>query len=156
MPSFQDSIFLFFLALMLLGPKKLPALARELGKWVGEFRRASNEFKMQMEEEMRASEQAEKEKKIEAIASSAPSPTEPVPTPEPSYEVNPHLADSGDGYPLEPEPIATEGEVTMMPPESGLPVARGSGVESDLASEADALRPPEEVATPSHSEATHG
>jgi sec-independent protein translocase protein TatB len=42
MPSFQDSIVLFVLALLLFGPKKLPLLARELGKWVGEFRRASN------------------------------------------------------------------------------------------------------------------
>ena len=58
MPSFADSIFLFVLALLLFGPKRLPVLARELGKWVGEFRRASNEFKMQMEDELRASEQA--------------------------------------------------------------------------------------------------
>ena len=31
MPSFQDSIVLFVLALLLFGQKKLPQLARELG-----------------------------------------------------------------------------------------------------------------------------
>src|SRR5580658_2718977 len=74
MPSFSDSIFLFVLALLLFGPKKLPVLARELGKWIGEFRRASNEFKMQMEEELRQVEQAERLKKIEEMEAAAPKP----------------------------------------------------------------------------------
>lgn len=72
MPSFADSIFLFVLALLLFGPKKLPVLARELGKWMGEFRRASNEFKMQMEEELRLSEQADRQKQIAAMEAAAP------------------------------------------------------------------------------------
>ena len=72
MPSFPDSIFLFVLALLLFGPKRLPVLARELGKWVGEFRRASNEFKMQMEDELRQWEQAERNKQIAAMEAAAP------------------------------------------------------------------------------------
>ncbi|MGA8939589.1 MAG: twin-arginine translocase TatA/TatE family subunit [Acidobacteriaceae bacterium] len=72
MPSFPDSIFLFVLALLLFGPKRLPVLAREVGKWVGEFRRASNEFKMQMEDELRLSEQTEKNKQIAAMEAAAP------------------------------------------------------------------------------------
>lgn len=72
MPSFADSIFLFVLALLLFGPKRLPVLARELGKWVGEFRRASNEFKMQMEDELRAHEQADRQKQIAAMEAAAP------------------------------------------------------------------------------------
>ena len=53
MPSLGDSAFIFILALILFGPKKLPELARQLGKLMGEFRRASNEFRMQMEDELR-------------------------------------------------------------------------------------------------------
>ncbi|MDR3735866.1 MAG: twin-arginine translocase TatA/TatE family subunit, partial [Acidobacteriaceae bacterium] len=49
MPGFGDYFFIFVLALILFGPKKLPELARQFGKLMGEFRRASNEFKMQME-----------------------------------------------------------------------------------------------------------
>ena len=71
MPSFSDSIFIFFIALLIFGPKKLPELARQLGKLMAEFRRASNEFRMQMEDELRLSEQAEQQKKIEGW--SAPS-----------------------------------------------------------------------------------
>ena len=54
-----EMIFIFLLALVVVGPKKLPELGRQLGKFLAEFKRASNEFKMQMEEELRSSERAE-------------------------------------------------------------------------------------------------
>jgi len=43
---FGDSIFIFLLALVLFGPKKLPEIGRTIGKLLAEFRRASNEFKV--------------------------------------------------------------------------------------------------------------
>jgi sec-independent protein translocase protein TatB len=61
MPSFQDSAVIFLLALLLFGPKELPKLARYIGKLMNEFRRASSEFRMQMEDEFRQSEQAEQQ-----------------------------------------------------------------------------------------------
>jgi sec-independent protein translocase protein TatB len=133
MPSFSDSIFLFVLALLLFGPKKLPVLARELGKWVGEFRRASNEFKMQMEEELRQSEQEDRRKQIAAMEAAAPV---AAPAEEPEH---PHLPDAAYGVATEnadaesaaetrpePIPIATSGELKMMPPATGLPMGRGA------------------------------
>src|ERR1700720_294094 len=50
--SFSDTIFLFFLALILFGPKKLPEMARQAGRLLAELRRASNEFKSQIETEI--------------------------------------------------------------------------------------------------------
>jgi sec-independent protein translocase protein TatB len=50
--SFSDTVFLFFLALILFGPKKLPEMARQAGKLLAELRRASNEFKSQIETEI--------------------------------------------------------------------------------------------------------
>jgi len=50
--SFSETIFLFFLALIIFGPKKLPEIARQVGKYMNEFRRASNEFKAQIEQEI--------------------------------------------------------------------------------------------------------
>jgi TatA/E family protein of Tat protein translocase len=50
--SFSETIFLFFLALVIFGPKKLPEIARQVGKMLNEFRRASNEFKSQIEQEI--------------------------------------------------------------------------------------------------------
>ncbi len=50
--SFSDTVFLFFLVLILFGPKKLPEMARQAGKLLAELRRASNEFKSQIETEI--------------------------------------------------------------------------------------------------------
>src|ERR1700740_2137952 len=50
--SFSETIFLFFVALVIFGPKKLPEIARQIGKALNEFRRASNEFKSQIEQEI--------------------------------------------------------------------------------------------------------
>jgi TatA/E family protein of Tat protein translocase len=74
--SLPDTIFIFGLALVIFGPKKLPEIGRQLGKLVLEFRRASNEFKMQIEEELRAAEVADRQKQIAAPpATPAPEPT---------------------------------------------------------------------------------
>ncbi|PYX46262.1 MAG: hypothetical protein DMG79_16975 [Acidobacteria bacterium] len=50
--SLSETIFLFFLALIIFGPKKLPEIARQVGKYMNEFKRASNEFKAQIEQEI--------------------------------------------------------------------------------------------------------
>jgi sec-independent protein translocase protein TatB len=50
--SFSETVFLFFLALIVFGPKKLPEIARQVGKYMNEFKRASNEFKAQIEQEI--------------------------------------------------------------------------------------------------------
>lgn len=45
-------IFIFFIALIIFGPKKLPEIGRQIGKALNEFKRASNEFKAQIESEI--------------------------------------------------------------------------------------------------------
>jgi sec-independent protein translocase protein TatB len=62
--SFSETIFLFFLALIIFGPKKLPEIARQVGKMMNEFRRASNEFKAQIEQEIAHLEVQERKKTI--------------------------------------------------------------------------------------------
>ncbi len=52
-----ETVFIFFLALLLFGPKKLPELGRTIGKAMTEFRRASNELKATFDREMRTLEQ---------------------------------------------------------------------------------------------------
>jgi sec-independent protein translocase protein TatB len=129
MPSFQDSVVIFFIALLIFGPKKLPELARQLGKLMSEFRRASNEFRMQMEDELRISEQAEQQKKIAAMQAAAPVSADVTentiapPTTDDIDGVHPHALPVEE---FNPPPIATSGELTLMPPDTGLPVASAS------------------------------
>jgi TatA/E family protein of Tat protein translocase len=52
-----EMIFIFFLALILFGPKKMPELGRSLGKALTEFRRAQSELKSTFEREMKTLEQ---------------------------------------------------------------------------------------------------
>jgi len=51
--GFLEIGFLLFVAYLLFGPKKVPEIARTLGKGLGELRRASNELKNSLEEEIK-------------------------------------------------------------------------------------------------------
>ncbi len=51
--GFLEIGFLLFIAFLLFGPKKLPEIARTLGKGLAELRRASNELKSSLEEEIK-------------------------------------------------------------------------------------------------------
>jgi TatA/E family protein of Tat protein translocase len=51
--GFLEIGFFLFIAYLLFGPKKVPEIARTLGKGLGELRRASNELRNSLEEEIR-------------------------------------------------------------------------------------------------------
>ncbi len=61
----QEIVFILVLALVLVGPRKLPELARQLGKFLAEFKRTSNEFRNQLETEMLNMELEQRAKKPE-------------------------------------------------------------------------------------------
>ena len=142
MPSMGDSIFIFVLALMLLGPKKLPQLARQLGKLMAEFRKASNDFRMQMEDELRVEEQKEHQAKVAALQPPTPAtapvedpphPHLPAPMPEVAADTAPGEEKSADPQLL---PIAASGSLQMMPPSSGLPLESSARTRPDGFAEA--------------------
>lgn len=59
-----ETIFIFVLALLIFGPKKLPELGRNLGKAMTEFRRASSELKATFDREMNAIERETELKEV--------------------------------------------------------------------------------------------
>jgi sec-independent protein translocase protein TatA len=54
-----ELIIILVIALIIFGPRKLPELGRSLGKSIGEFKKASNELRSTLEEEIRVEEQKE-------------------------------------------------------------------------------------------------
>lgn len=80
-----DSLILMVMALVVFGPRRLPQIGRQIGKLMYEFRKASNDFKFQMEEELRNAEEADRRKKEEerlklmALAPAAEASAEPQP-----------------------------------------------------------------------------
>ena len=142
----QDSIFLMLLALVVFGPRRLPEIGRQIGKLMYEFRKVSNDFKFQMEEELRASEEAERQRKLqaslpppaapEASLTTIDIPPQPVsiaePVTEPAGPVEPVIPAAADENtaaslpgeprrfpPAPPEPVTPQ----IQPPSTGEPVA---------------------------------
>jgi sec-independent protein translocase protein TatA len=78
-----ELIIIFVIALIIFGPRKLPELGRSLGKSLAEFKRASNELKSTLEEEIRLEEQRTsiEETKAKAAAAAAAATTESAPPP---------------------------------------------------------------------------
>jgi sec-independent protein translocase protein TatB len=138
-----DSLILMVLALVVFGPRRLPQIGRQIGKLMFEFRKASNDFKFQMEEELRISEEADRRKKEEeqrkALAASQPA--------QESVSATAPVANSI----ASPAPVVTTPEVLkvepaeprIMPPSTGEPVA--STRRSELA---ELTEPPKDDAAP--------
>ena len=59
-----EIVFLIFLALILFGPRRLPEIARQMGKFMAEFKRASNDFQAQIHQEINKLEVQETAKKL--------------------------------------------------------------------------------------------
>lgn len=83
-----ELIIILVIALIIFGPRKLPELGRSLGKSISEFRRASNELKSTLEEEIRIEEQREQRARMEAEQAAA-------------------LAAAGNPANVTPSPVAT-------------------------------------------------
>jgi len=57
-----ELIIIFVIALIIFGPRKLPELGRSLGKSINEFKKASNELRSTLDEEIRIEEQRSSER----------------------------------------------------------------------------------------------
>lgn len=148
--SLPDTVFIFVLALIIFGPKKLPEIGRQLGKLVGEFRRASNEFKFQIEEELRLAELSDRNtstpapKELETSASSevsteapdSPAPDGPYPEetlPVGQYPnidtVNPQDLAPAESPDAEAAPVSTQEQAVAESEPSQLEINPAAGAE---------------------------
>ena len=75
--GFPELLLLFAIALVVIGPKRLPDLARALGRGFAEFKRATDELKTTLTEEARTTQTREellKSGKLSPPGSQTPSP----------------------------------------------------------------------------------
>ena len=118
-----DSLILMVLALVVFGPRRLPQIGRQIGKLMYEFRKASNDFKFQMEEELRVSEEADRRKKEEEkrkqvaqeSVSATPAVVQAIESPYPPESQNPDL-EAAESKPAEEAP-------RILPPSTGETIA---------------------------------
>jgi sec-independent protein translocase protein TatA len=79
-----ELIIIFVIALIIFGPRKLPELGRSLGKSLAEFKRASNELRSTLEEEIRVEEQQQRTAEATKTSPQAAAPQPAAPPAEPA------------------------------------------------------------------------
>jgi sec-independent protein translocase protein TatA len=79
----QELIIIFVIALIIFGPRRLPDLGKSLGRSIAEFKRASNELRNTLEDEIRLDEQRQAPPATQAAppAGTAPAAQAAVPAP---------------------------------------------------------------------------
>lgn len=112
-----ELIFIFILALLIFGPKRLPEIGRTIGKGMAEFRKASNEIKRTINTEL-ALDEAQTAPPVKPWEPIAPPPMTasrtleppPEPEPEPAAEVT-EMAETHEPEASAPvDPVAVTAE----------------------------------------------
>jgi sec-independent protein translocase protein TatB len=130
--GFTEIVLILGLALLVLGPEKLPGLAEKVGRWTGRARAMARQLRTQLEQEVT----------LEEMAKSRPmQPPPPAASPEPEVATPP---------PVE-QPVTA---ATSVPPDDK-PHTANSGL--DLQTMVSGMEPPPQsaVETPAPTQAAH-
>jgi Tat protein translocase TatB subunit len=109
-----ELFLIFVVALIVFGPRKLPEIGKSLGKMMGEFRRASNEFRSTIENEVEA-------EKIRDSMRIEPPKVDPVSPPATGSTDEPAVTDTPGGPASAPEPEPPPAAETVPETESREP-----------------------------------
>jgi sec-independent protein translocase protein TatA len=86
-----EMVVIAVIALIIFGPRKLPELGKSLGKSIAEFKRASNELKNTLEDEIRTEELQDARKTAQIPPTASMAPTTPAPAVTPEGETTPRV-----------------------------------------------------------------
>jgi sec-independent protein translocase protein TatA len=81
-----ELLIILTIALIIFGPRKLPELGRSLGRSLQEFKRASNELKSTLDEEIRIEEDRDRRRQHAEVPAQPAGPDEPVVPRQPGRE----------------------------------------------------------------------
>ena len=90
--GFSEVLLIFALTLVVLGPDKLPQVARTIGRWVGRARTMARQFRDQLEAET-------ENLKVDVNAPPSPSPSPPPPAAAPPAATTPTPAPTTTSLP---------------------------------------------------------
>ena len=136
--GFTEIVLILGLALLVLGPEKLPGLAEKVGRWTGRARAMARQLRTQLEQEVTLDEMA-KSKPMQ--------PPPPAAAPEPA--VTPYES------PVTPPPAAPVDATAANPASDDRPHNANSGL--DLQTMVSGMEPPPQsaVETPAPTQAAH-
>ena len=118
-PSFWEFLLICMIGLVVLGPKRLPQVAQQIGTWIGHARRMTRTLKRQLEEEL------ELDKSLNVRPSISPSIREAPPRDDVTYS------------PLHPTPAMSAGKSSGDGPDAGQPADGTTAPETGAAAAAD-------------------
>ena len=106
-----ELILILVIALIVFGPRKLPDIGKSVGKMMAEFRRASNDFKRTIEEEVEAEKrQVPLPPPAETTAATTTDTGAIHPAPAPAVVTPPDTIAQGSSAPAEPDTeLASDG-----------------------------------------------
>jgi len=126
--GFQEMLIILVVVLIFFGPKRLPDLAKSLGKGIAEFKKASEEVRKGIEDAVKEESVAETPKPPEDLSAygkapgSAPAPEEPAHasgTPPDNAPVEPAPSTGAPAIADGAAPGTTTGETPAPPPRQG-------------------------------------
>jgi sec-independent protein translocase protein TatA len=110
----QELIIVFVIALIIFGPRRLPDLGKSLGRSIAEFKRASNELRNTLEEEIRVDDQRQAKA---ATAAPGPAATDSETTPATDYETTATTDSETTAVPAEPAADPRASDNTPIQPD---------------------------------------
>jgi sec-independent protein translocase protein TatB len=122
-------VIIAVIALIVIGPKELPAVLRTVGQWMGKIRRMAAEFQGQFQEAMREAEMADLKKSVDAITDATRDLTTGF---DPIGSVRKDIESAFDDKPQATSPAppaaaAVEPPIPVEPPPAPPPVADVAG-----------------------------
>jgi sec-independent protein translocase protein TatB len=117
--SWGKLVLIGIVALIVIGPKELPAVLRQVGQWMGKIRRMASEFQGQFQEAMREAEMTDLKKQFDETTSSVKSAFD---TTDIKNEMEKLIGDPGDVTPPAATPAASDPATPPSDPVAATPV----------------------------------